>query len=219
MLRDKNERRIVAMHCGPEQAGRILRRAWDGDVNAGKMRKSGLVRLAVPQAAARQISAIRRVDHDGTGPAAERAPAQSGKVRDELVPGGPDEVNELQLKHRPLAVGGETARHAHDGGFGERRVVNLLRKLSREFLREAEYAAFRILNVFTENDPIRVSLESEAERLIDRVPDPVFAWRKNFVIELGELSGDLNFQLVRRRIFRPLRFREFLPDPFLDLFV
>ena len=87
-----------------------------------------LVRLAVPQTSAGQIRAVRSVDHDRASPGAERAPAQRREIRHELVPRRADEVDELQLEHRPLSVRSETAGDAEDRRFSERRVVDLLRK-------------------------------------------------------------------------------------------
>jgi hypothetical protein len=151
----------------------------------------------VPQTSAGQIRAIGRVDHNRTGPRAEGAPAQGGKISHELIPRWPDKVDKLQLEHWALAVGSEPAGHTHDGGFGERRVVNLLREFGRKFLRKTKNAALRIFHVFAEDDPIWIPLESEPKRFVDGVSDAVFAGREDLVVQLRQLSRDLDFQLVR----------------------
>ncbi len=212
MLRDKNERRILAMHRGPEQAGGVFRCARDGDVDARIVREGSFVRLAVPQAAARQIGAIGRVDHHRAGPGAEGTPAQVREVRDELVPGRPDEVDELQLKHRSLAVGRETAADAEDGRFRERRIEDLLRKFGRELLRQAEDAAFRILDVFAEDDAV-ASLVSSPRRsaLLTVSPMRYLPGGKHFVVELRQLAGDLQLR-VRRPTDLPRARRPRIPS-------
>ena len=100
------------------------------------------------------------------------------KIRHELVPGRPDKVDELQFEDRPLAVRGEAAGDAQDGRFREGRIEDLLREFGRELLREAKDAAFRIFDVFAENDAL-ANLRSRPgrKRLVNRVTDAVFSRR------------------------------------------
>ncbi len=49
----------------------------------------------------------------------------------------------------------KTAGDAENGRFRQRRIVNLFRKFSGKFLRQAKHAALRIFDVFAENDAAR----------------------------------------------------------------
>ena len=78
------------------------------------------------QGAALQVAAVRH-SHDGRGAErVARAPPQRGELVAELVVGGPDIVEELDLDDRFEPAGREPDRPAHDVGFGEWRVVDAL---------------------------------------------------------------------------------------------
>ena len=84
---------------------------------------------------------------------------------------------------------------------------------------EAKDAALRIFDIFAEDDAIGISLESEAQRFVHGVADAVFARGQNLVVQLRQVAGDLEFQLVRSGIVRALSLREFVADPLFDFLV
>src|SRR5436853_4836345 len=102
------------------------------------MGKGGLVSLTVPQTSSGQISAVWRVNHGRTFPVSERAPPQIRDVRHQLIESRINEIDELQLKDRPSSVSGQTARHAKNRRFGERRIKNLFRKFGGKLLSQPE---------------------------------------------------------------------------------
>ena len=61
--------------------------------------------------------------------------------------------------------------------------------------------------------------EAEAQCLINRVADPIFSCRQDFVIQLRKRTGDFQHQFICSWIFRAVGFEEFLPDPFFDFVV
>src|ERR1041385_701457 len=138
MFRDQDEGRVFTMHRGPEKPGSVGGIARDGDVDPGVVGEGSLVCLTVPKAAARQISSIRRVDNKRASPRAKRAPAQITEIGHELIPSRPDEVDELQLEDRPLAIRSEPTGDTDNGRLRQRRIENLLREFGRELLCEAE---------------------------------------------------------------------------------
>ena len=160
------------------------------------MRQRCFVRLAVPQASARQIRTIRRINHHRTFPLAERTPAQTADVGHQLVPTGPDEVDELQFENRTLAVRTKAAGDTKNGRFRQRRIEDLIREFSGKLLRQPKDAAFRILNVFAEDDASFVALEPEPQRFVNGIANPIFSRRQNFVVQLRKFSGDLEEELV-----------------------
>src|SRR4051812_4715925 len=104
MLRDQEKRRIVAMHRAPKHPGRVLRIARNCHIDTRVVGEGSFVRLAMPKAAAWKVGTIGSIDHKRTGPAAERTPAQVAEIGYDLVPGRPDGIDELQLKHWPFPV-------------------------------------------------------------------------------------------------------------------
>ena len=219
MFGNQKDDRILAVHGSPKQAGGVLRGARNHDAQAGIMREHGFVGLAVPQASAGQISSVGRVKHGGTFPVAERSPAQRRDVCHELIEARIDEIDKLQLEYRSLAVRSETARHAKNCRFGERRIENLLRKIGGKFLRQTKYAALWVFYVFTENDPPRIFFESRAQGFVYGIADSIFARRQNFVVEFWRRCGDVYLQFVRRRVFRFFRITVLLPDALLNFIV
>ena len=141
------------------------------------MREHRFVGLAVQQTPPGQISSVGRVYHRQAFPISKRAPAQVRDVGHELVHSRINEINELQLEDRPLAVRGQAARNTEDGRLSQRRIENLFRKLSRELLRQPENAAFGVFDIFAEYDSPGIILQTETQGLVDRVADPVFAGR------------------------------------------
>ena len=91
----------IAVHNRPAASSGV---AGNDDRKPRVMRERCFVRLAMPQTSARQIRAIRRINHHRTFPLAERTPAQTADVGHQLVPTGPDEVDELQFENGTLAV-------------------------------------------------------------------------------------------------------------------
>src|SRR6202030_4366694 len=96
------------MHRSPEQTGGVFRRAWNDDCQSRIMCERGFVSLTVPQTSAGQISAVRRVDHGRVFPVSERAPTQIRDVRDQLIESRINEIDELQLEDRTVAIGRES---------------------------------------------------------------------------------------------------------------
>src|SRR4029077_11955578 len=115
---------------------------------------------------ARKISAVGRINHGRTFPVSERAPPQIRDVRNQLIESRINEIDELQFEDRPAAISGEAASDAEDGRFGQWRIENLFRKFARKFLRQSKPAAFGFFNVFAENFPPRIFLQSESQRLV-----------------------------------------------------
>src|SRR5260370_40439224 len=112
------------------------------------MRQRSFVRLAMPQASARQIRPIRRINYHRAFPLAERTPAQTADVGHQLVPTRPDEVDELQFENWALAVRTKATCDTKNGRFRQRRIENLIREIGGKFLGQPKDASFRILNVF-----------------------------------------------------------------------
>src|SRR6266480_1988487 len=121
------------MHGGPKQSSRIFRRAGNDNYDPWIMGKGGFVSLTVPQTSAGKISAVGRVDHGRTFPVSERAPPQIRDVGNQLIESRINEIDELQFKDWPAAIGGETARDAEDSRFSQRRIEDLLRKFAGKF--------------------------------------------------------------------------------------
>src|SRR6476659_2384753 len=160
------------------------------------MRQRCFVRLAMPQTSARQIRPIRRINYHRTFPLAERTPAQTANVGHQLVPTGPEEVDELQFENGTLAVSSKDAANTENRRFRQRRIENLIREFSGKFLRQPKDAPFRILNVFAEDDASFVALEPEPQRFVNGIANPIFARRQNFVGQLRKFSCDLEEELV-----------------------
>ena len=95
------------------------------------------VRLAAVDAAA-----ARHADRDRRGEVARRAVAQPRRLGDDLVRGRVEVVGELDLDHRPQAVGRHADRRADDAAFGDRRIEHaLLAVLGLQAFGAAEHAA------------------------------------------------------------------------------
>ena len=183
------------------------------------MCEHGFVRLAVPQTSAGQISAVRRVNHGGTFPIPERAPAQVRDIGHELVEPWINEIDELEFEHGTATVSGESACDAKNGRFCQRRIKNLLGKFGRKFLGEPKYAAFWIFDVFAENDAARIFFEAETQSLVHGVADPIFARGQNLLVDLRQRAGDICFEFVRRRIFSFFSFGVFAANSLFDFVV
>src|SRR6185369_2482135 len=160
------------------------------------MRQCRFVRLAVPQTSAWQICTVRRINYHRAFPLAERTPAQTAYVGHQLVPTGPDEVDELQFENGTLAVRTKAAGDTKNRRFRQRRVENLIREFSGKFLRQPKDTPFRILNVFAEDDASFVALEPEPQRFVNGIANPIFSRRQNFVVQLRKFSCDLEEELV-----------------------
>ena len=134
-----------------------------------------------------------------------------------MVPGRPDEVDELQLEYGSLPVRGKATSDPKNCRFGKRRIVDLLRKFGRKLLRQAKDAALRVFDIFAEDDAITVFLQAKTQCLVDGVANTVFAGRQNLVVQLGQIGRDLDLELVGRRIFRSLSFGELASDALFNL--
>src|SRR5947207_3958463 len=125
----------------------------------------------------------------------------------------------MRLEDRPPAISGESASDTKNCGFGERRIENLFRKFGGKFLGEPKDAAFRIFNVFAENDTPRIFLESETQSLVYSIANPIFARWQNLLVDLRERATDVCLELVRRRVLRFFRFGLFATDALFDFVV
>src|SRR5882762_4832331 len=109
MLRNEDKGWVFAMHRCPKEPGGVGGIAWDGDVDPGIMGEGSFVRLTVPEAPTRKISAIGSVEHERASPCAKGAPAQVAEIGHELIPRRSDEVDKLQFEDRPPAIRSEPA--------------------------------------------------------------------------------------------------------------
>ena len=126
------------------------------------------------------------------------------EIRHELIPARINEIDELQLKDRSLAIGGEAARHAEDGRFRQRRIENLI------FGNSVESFCVR-----RKTPPLGSSMSSpkiirpesfvrpSTKRVVDHIADAVLArWQNLARSSSGDSPVDLDFQFVRRWIVR-----------------
>ena len=122
----EEQHRVIAADGGPQQPVGVERggRAHYAEAgNGGEHRGAG---LRVVWAAASQVSAVRDAHHDGGAERVARAPAQRGELASQLMVGGPDVVEELDLDDRLQPPRRESDRAAHDARLSERRVVHSL---------------------------------------------------------------------------------------------
>src|SRR2546427_10836267 len=93
--------------------------------------------------AAFQISADRHTEHYRRRKFVSRAPAQHCQLVANLVKGGPDVVEELNLNDRLQAARGHADSSTHDVSFRQRRIeYPCAAKLALQICRDFEYAAF-----------------------------------------------------------------------------
>ena len=79
---------------------------------------------------------------------------------------------------------------------------------------------FGILHILAERSMRRESfVRPSAQRLIDDVADAIFSGRQDFIVELRKFAGDLEFQLICRRVLVALRRDEFLANALFDFLV
>ena len=86
-------------------------------------------------------------------------------------------------------------------------------------MRETKNAAFRVFDIFTENDSCRIFLQAEPQTFVDRVANPILARRQNFLVDFRPRAGHVRFQFVWRRILRFFGFAKFLTNAFFDFVV
>ena len=164
------------------------------------MRERRFVCLAVPQASARQVRAIRGINHGGTLPVSEWSPAQIRDVGNELIETRIKEIDELQLENGALSVRGQAAGDSENGRFSKGRIKDLVRKLGRELLRETEHATFWIFNVLAEENSSRIFLQARAQGFVHRIANPIFPGRQDFFVDLWRRFGDVREKLVGRGV-------------------
>ena len=80
----------------------------------------------------------------------------------------------MQLEDRALAIGRQAAGDAENRRFSQRRIEDLLRKLSGKLLREAKHATFGIFDIFAKDDASRIFFQAGAQCFVYRVADAVF---------------------------------------------
>ena len=120
MFRNEENHRVFAVHCSPEQSRGVRRRAGNHNVETRIMREHRLIRLAVPQTSARQIRAVRSINHRRTFPVAEGSPPQVGDISNELIETRINKIDELQFEDWPFPVRSQSARDTENRGFSER---------------------------------------------------------------------------------------------------
>ena len=150
--------RIVVLDGRDQQALGVVRvgrhhRAQPADL--GEHRLGALaVRLAAVDAAAAGHADGHRRDE-----LAHRAVAQARRFRHDLVGGRIEIVGELDLAHRPQAVGAHAHRHADDAALGDRRVEHARAAvLGLQALGAAEHSA-EIAHVLAEHHHVAVTLQ------------------------------------------------------------
>src|SRR5213076_314867 len=95
--------------------------------------------------AALQIATVRDAHHHRAREGVAGAPPQSGQLVAELMVGGPDVVEELDLHDGLQAASREADGAAHDVGLGERGIVNpIAPELSLEPPRDLEDTALAL---------------------------------------------------------------------------
>ena len=89
----------------------------------GDVGEDRLAALGVPQGAAGEVSADGDAHHQRAPKGAVRSPPCGGRLAAQLLHGGPDVVEELDLGTGPQAADGLAHTAADDVGFRQRRVV------------------------------------------------------------------------------------------------
>ena len=118
------------------------------------MREQRLRALAVRLPAV-DAAAARHADDHRRGEVAGRAVAQPRGLGDDLVRRRVEVVGELDLHHRPQAVGGHADRGADDAAFGDRRIEHaVLAVFGLQAFGAAEHAA-EVAHVLAEDDDVR----------------------------------------------------------------
>jgi hypothetical protein len=74
-----------------------------------------------------------------------------------------------------FAVRSNATGNTKNGRFGEGRIEDLLGKLGRKLLRKTKHAALGILDIFAEENPSRIFLESGTQGFVYCIADPIFS--------------------------------------------
>jgi hypothetical protein len=118
---------------------------------------------------AEDAAAERRTHGDRRGELARRTIAQPRRFGHELVQPRIDIVGELDLGHRPQAIGGHAHRHADDAALADRRIEHARPAMARlQPRRRAEHAA-EIAHVLADHDDIGIARQHDVERIVDRL--------------------------------------------------
>ena len=167
-LRLEEDHRVVVLDRRDQQALGIVGIGGDDGLQTGDMGEQRFGRLRM-RLAAEDAAAGGHPHDERAGEVAGGPVTQSRSLRDDLVVGGIDVVGELDLDHRPQAVGGHADRRADDAAFVDRRVEAAA--LAEPFLqtrRAAEYAA-EIADILAENDDAVVLGHLDRMRIADRL--------------------------------------------------
>ena len=131
------------------------------------MREEGLEALRVIEAAV-DAAAPGRADDEGDAPIALAAPAHLGGLGNELVDGGEDEVDELDLDDGAQAGEGGADGGAGEAGLGEGGVEDTLgAELVEQALGDAEDASG--LDVLAQQDDALVVAQGVAQAFAERL--------------------------------------------------
>ena len=112
---------VVVAHGALEQPLGVVRRRRRHDLETGRVREERLDALGMVKAAP-HAAPVRGAQHHRRAHPAVRAVAHAGRLADDLVYRGPDEVGELDLRDGPHPVEGGAQPDAGDRRLGQRRV-------------------------------------------------------------------------------------------------
>ena len=136
----QEDHRVVVANGRFEQALGLVGRGRGDHDQAWGVEKQGFHVLRVKQAAA-DAAAVGDADGHRNLQRTVGAVVGAGRLADELVDAGPDEIGELHFGNGPHAAKRRAQGDAHDGRFGQRRVDNPLRaEILDESLRRQENA-------------------------------------------------------------------------------
>ena len=134
----------------------------DDDLQPGNVGEQAFRALAVGLAA-EDAAAIGGADGQGRGELAGGAVAQLGRLRHDLVIGGIDVVGELDLHHRPQAIGPHADGGPDNAAFRDRRIEAAGQAvLLLQTVRHPEHPA-EIAHVLAQDQHLRVPFQHDVE--------------------------------------------------------
>src|SRR5215471_8075905 len=106
-------------------------------------------------------------NNDRITPFTEAAPAQRRYFVPHLHEAWPRIIGELNFNDRLIARDRHSACNSDDARLGKRRVLNTVRILIGQSAGHAEYAAFRIRNIFAPHYDLRIAIHLFTQSPID----------------------------------------------------
>ena len=154
----QEDHRIIVLDGGDQQALGVVGVGRHDRAQAADLREHGLGALAVGLAAV-DAAAAGHADRHRRDELVDRAVAQARRLGHDLVGSRIEVVGELDLAHRPQAVGAHAHRHADDAALGDRRVEHARAAvLGLQAFGAAEHAA-EIAHVLAEHHHVVVALQ------------------------------------------------------------